>query len=542
MKTRFTWLGIIAACILGISAVFISCENGVNAIVQYEGKVVHKGTTSPYPDLEVKITNGDKIHTVDHTDKNGNFTLNVKIDEIDGSYYVLVGDSSCITKRMELSSYGLEKVNLGTIEIEGPSLPTVSTKTISDISDNKATSGGNVTADGRSSVTARGVCWSKSEYPTIDDEHTQNGSGLGEFKSQITNIEAGTTYYVRAYATNRMGTVYGEQFEFTSLNGLANVITDSAFAVTSTSLVIGGNITDDGGYPIIERGICYSDIISEPTIYDNKVVRGKGKGEFSAPITGLSPSTTYYFRAYAINEKGEAYGNTQTVLTKNGLPIVDAKVISYGGIFDFDKIGFSSLFYTIQGNVIDNGGSEITARGICFSDQPYPTVSNSSVVNADIGEGYYSCKTGEITSFSRVLYIRAYASNTKGTSYSNQIEISPQRMNYDALPMLEYGGYMYKFYDMKGTMTWQNANKACEELEYGGYSDWTLPEKEELYYFLNTFNLSNLKYWSCSTETKYCTDDICSLYYRVWISGVYLYLLENPSEAYNVIAIRKYSK
>ena len=543
MKTRFIWFGIVATLLVTISTFFVACnKDDMNDVIVYHGQVVYINTTNPFPDLTVKVTNGNDTHCQTQTDAGGNFSLKVRVNEIDGSYYLLAGDETCVPKKVSLGGYGQAEVDLGVIEVEGPALPVVTTKPVTDISDNKATSGGNVTADGRASVTARGVCWSKSEYPTIDDEHTQNGSGLGEFKSQMTNLEAGATYYVRAYATNRIGTAYGEQFEFTSLNGLANIITDPASAVTSTSLVIGGNITDDGGYPIIERGICYSDIISEPTIYDNKVVRGKGKGEFSTPITGLSPSTTYYFRAYAINEKGEAYGNTQTILTKNGLPIVDAKVISCGGIFDFDKIGFSSLFYTIQGNVIDNGGSEITARGICYSDQPYPTVSNSSVVNADIGEGYYSCKTGEITSFSRTFYIRAYASNTKGTSYGNQIEIAPQRMNYDALPMLEYGGYMYKFYDMKGTMTWQNAKEACEELEYGGYSDWTLPEKEEIYYFLNTFNLSNLKYWSCSTETKYCTDDICSLYYRVWINGVYQYLLENPSEAFNVIAVRKYKK
>ncbi len=539
MKSRFSVLIVISACIISIGTVFIGCENDVNAVVKYVGKVVYSGTTKPFANLEIKVTNGEKIHDLAHTDDYGAFSLSVKVDEIDGSYYVLIGDSSCATKKLELSGYGQAQVDLGTIEIEGPNIPIVTTKPISDISDNKATSGGNVTADGRASVTARGVCWSKSEYPTIDDEHTINGSGLGEFKSQINNLESGTIYYVRAYATNRIGTAYGEQFEFTSLNGLASIITDTASVVTSTSIVIGGNITDDGGYTIIERGICYSDIISEPTIYDNKVVRGKGKGEFSAPISGLSPSTTYYFRAYAINEKGEAYGSTQTVTTKNGLPVVEAKVISYGGALDFDKPGFSSLYYTIQGNVIDNGGSEITARGICYSNQPYPTISNSSVVNADMGEGYYSCQTGEITSFSKTMYVRAYASNAKGTSYGNQIEITPQMMNYDALPFFEYGGYMYKFYDMKGTMTWQNANEACEKLEYGGYDDWILPEKEELGYVLMLYHLYNTCYWSCSTESKYCTDDICTMYYYTYNNTYYL---ANRSQALYVIAVRKYKK
>jgi uncharacterized protein (TIGR02145 family) len=94
--------------------------------------------------------------------------------------------------------------------------PTVSTVTVSGISTSSATCGGNVTSDGGATVTARGVCWSTSQSPTINSDHTTNGSGTGSFTSSITGLSAGTTYYVRAYATNSEGTSYGDEVSFTT--------------------------------------------------------------------------------------------------------------------------------------------------------------------------------------------------------------------------------------------------------------------------------------------------------------------------------------
>lgn len=90
----------------------------------------------------------------------------------------------------------------------------VDTKTATEITANTITCGGEVTIDNGSSVTARGVCWSKSEKPTIEDEHTNCGNGIGSFESSITQLEPNTAYYVRAYATNEAGTTYGEQKVF----------------------------------------------------------------------------------------------------------------------------------------------------------------------------------------------------------------------------------------------------------------------------------------------------------------------------------------
>ena len=95
-------------------------------------------------------------------------------------------------------------------------LPTVTTDTVSNITPNTATCGGNVTADGGATITARGVCWSTSQNPTVSDSHTTDGSGAGTFTCQLSDLELDITYHVRAYATNSAGTAYGEEVTFTT--------------------------------------------------------------------------------------------------------------------------------------------------------------------------------------------------------------------------------------------------------------------------------------------------------------------------------------
>ena len=96
----------------------------------------------------------------------------------------------------------------------GVQLPTVSTTAISNRSRNSANSGGIVTSDGGSPVTARGVCWSFAPDPTTANNKTTDGSGTGIFSSNLTGLTANTMYYVRAYATNSTGTSYGNQLSF----------------------------------------------------------------------------------------------------------------------------------------------------------------------------------------------------------------------------------------------------------------------------------------------------------------------------------------
>ncbi len=161
--------------------------------------------------------------------------------------------------------------------------------------------------DGGADVSVRGVCWSMSESPTTADSKTTDGTGTGEFTSTITGLTAGTTYYVRAYATNAIGTSYGSQVSFTA-DAAPTVTTTVISNITTTTADAGGNVTADGGDAVTTRGVCWSTF-TNPTIDDDKTTDGTGTGVFASNITGLDPNTTYYVAAYATNSAGTVYGD-----------------------------------------------------------------------------------------------------------------------------------------------------------------------------------------------------------------------------------------
>lgn len=186
-------------------------------------------------------------------------------------------------------------------------LPTITIGELTDITGNSAKCTGNVVADGGTEVTQRGFCWNTSPHPLVYYSHVECGSGVGGFSGNLTDLEPGTTYYVRAYATNSEGTNYNEEdLVFTTIS-LPSVITSEATNVTRYSATVGGDVTDDGGSAVI-RGICWNTT-GDPTISDNPMICGNGTGTFSVSMNGLEPNTTYYVNAFAKNEAGTAYGN-----------------------------------------------------------------------------------------------------------------------------------------------------------------------------------------------------------------------------------------
>ena len=121
--------------------------------------------------------------------------------------------------------------------------PVLSTREVTDITENSATSGGNITDDGGAPITAHGVCWSTNENPTIDDNKTEDGTGAGSFTSSVTGLEPNTTYYLRAYATNSAGTSYGSIMSFTTQEGSSgSTFTDPRDGKVYQTVVIGNQV------------------------------------------------------------------------------------------------------------------------------------------------------------------------------------------------------------------------------------------------------------------------------------------------------------
>ena len=139
----------------------------------------------------------------------------------------------------------LNTIDSITYTIPNPgNLATLTTLPIGNITDIAATTGGNITNDGGTPVTQKGVVWSTSPSPTTANNSTTNGSGTGSFTSNLTSLTASTTYYVRAYATNSAGTAYGNEVSFTTTAGGGGIVTNPGAGVnfngyTYTSIVLG---------------------------------------------------------------------------------------------------------------------------------------------------------------------------------------------------------------------------------------------------------------------------------------------------------------
>ncbi len=196
-------------------------------------------------------------------------------------------------------------------------IPELTTTAISEVTLTTAVSGGTITSDGGEEILKKGVCWSTSQNPTIAESKTIDGNGAANFTSNLVDLVEGTTYFVRAYATNSVGTAYGNEVSFATNAVTGAVLTTTEItSVTSVSAVAGGNITNAGGGTISERGICWGTSPS-PTV--KKTASGTGSGIFTVTLTGLTDGTTYYYRAYATNESGTTYGQELHFIT----PVTD---------------------------------------------------------------------------------------------------------------------------------------------------------------------------------------------------------------------------
>lgn len=205
-------------------------------------------------------------------------------------------------------------------------IPTLTTTLITSISTTTASSGGHISSDGGAEVTAKGVCWNTTGSPSTADNHTSDGLGGGPFSSLLTGLTPGTTYQVRAYATNPAGTSYGNEVSFITLTSIVvpTVTTSSVSGILVKTAACGGNVTAWGGASIIARGVCWNSK-GAPTITDSKTVDGNGLGSFTSGLTGLSANTTYFVRAYATNSVGTGYGAEVSFTTQ--MPQRDTTVV-----------------------------------------------------------------------------------------------------------------------------------------------------------------------------------------------------------------------
>ena len=339
---------------------------------------------------------------------NGSHYIKSEIDVTGGANYNLSGTMELLSVPYAL--YAATAGNSGT-------MATVQTNAVTELSFQQAKLNGDLSNSGGKVILAKGFCLSTSPNPTESNATVVPGNTLGAFVSTATALVPNTTYYVRAFATSTSGTAYGQEVSFTTLPlTTPSVSTGTVSAISSTSATATGRVTATGGSPISDTGFCWATT-PNPTVADSTLALGAGSADFIATISNLTANTTYYLRAYATNAQGTSYGNEQvfttTILQLATLSATTATAVSY-------------TTATISGQVITDGGTTVTQRGVCYDTQPNPTITNNLLISGT-GTGVFSVNLTGLSS-NTLYYARTFATNAGGTAYGTETTFTTLEM------------------------------------------------------------------------------------------------------------------
>lgn len=235
---------------------------------------------------------------------------------------------------------------------------------------------------------------------------------------------------------------------------------DTTYISTSTAHS-GGNVLNDGGGAVSARGVCWNTS-GAPTIFDYKTSDGVGTGVFSSNPMGLIPGTKYFVRAYATNCAGTGYGNEVTFTTMAALVVPTVTTTNVSNI-----VGTTA---SSGGNVVAWGGTPVVERGVCWGTLYNPTIGDETTVSGS-GLGSFTSSIGGLN-LGATYYVRAYAINTTGTGYGNEVSFSTPRPQPDSLRIVAKDG--------TGNHTTVKAALAAVPSNYTG--KWTIYIKKGTYY------------------------------------------------------------
>lgn len=298
-----------------------------------------------------------------------------------------------------------------------PVLPGVTSGAVDEVTSTAAKAQGNITFLGNVlSLTHYGHVWGTAAQPTLENgKYTDLGTADAPkaYVSELTGLEANTTYYVRAYATNEKGTAYGDDITFTTLKTDAVIKTSEATEIVHNAATCGGVIGTTGGHTIVEKGVCWSTEGTPVVTGDHAAASGES---FSCRMTGLTKETSYKVRAYVkTSEDIVFYGDEKTFTTTKEVSLPTLEKVTYSNL--------QTTSVTLVSGVESNGNSVVTECGFCWSEKTEPTIEtgNKSVCDpssAEMGKNITGLTDGT------TYYVRAYAKNAMGVAYSEQVDFT----------------------------------------------------------------------------------------------------------------------
>lgn len=506
------------------TATFNGTINNIGDPAYTERGFAYGTNHNPSVDDQTKVVSGTGT---------GAFSANVSGLQIGTTYYI-----RAYARNSGGIAYGSEK----SLNFES-SAPSVTTQAATNINKNNgtATFNGNVTNAGDPAYNEKGFVYGFTHNPNVDDNTKKivSGTGTGAYSSNVSELQVGHTYYIRAYAKNEgSNPAYGEEvtLDFTATPAAVTTSAPTNKNIANGTATLNGNVTNAGDPTYTEKGFVYATT-SNPNIEDNtkKIVAGSGTGAYSVSVDGLVMGETYYIRAYVINGGETHYGAEQTMDFSAVLPTVT--------IQNATNVDLQNKTATLNATIVSVGDPAYTERGFVYGTMTTPTIYDATTATADgtVTGTYTKTITGlrDLT-----YYVRAYAKNNAGdVAYSSttiSFSIKPAKLCVGCGPS---GSNLWvATNDVAGQLTWgptdNNTNarslsdgaanlatvkaldaslnnypaiKACNDMGTG----WYLPSKNELNSLyenkdaIGNFNTNStgttsfsLYYWSSTEESS----------------------------------------
>lgn len=308
------------------------------------------------------------------------------------------------------------------------SLPTVTTATATNIISTGAMLGGNLISDGGATVTERGIVFSNIANPTTIDTKVINGTDIGIFSTTISGLIPNTIYYVRAYATNSIGTVYGTQVSYKTQ------VVDPPYRAAMCVASSGYDKSSEVNISYIENKPIYLDTPAREGFNSLYLSIPADKTISIRDATGLDFTD---FMKVVGSDNRDGYWNNLVYIKLGkfasidpiGFSIIisDAHILFPPTVTTSGASGITATSVILGGSVTSDGKEPLTERGIIYSTTESAT-SSFTTINSGNGLGSFSSTVTELSS-NTTYYARAFAANSQGTTYGPQVSFKTLSTN-----------------------------------------------------------------------------------------------------------------